>query len=154
MQIIEKVRNSEIFKHWHTDEYLVSYNLMDDVQNVNFYSKRTKKITTFAVSDHIEMKEDQVFQNEARDLEELNLREVSIDLNMAMEQVDKIKNMQIPSDLITKKIIILYQEKVPVWNLTYINSNFNVLTVKINAIDGEVIDKQLQSVFNMRKTRN
>ena len=154
MQIIDKVRNSEIFKNWHTDEYLVSYNLIDDTQNVNFYSNRTKKITTFAVSDRIEMKEDQVFQNEARDLEELDLTTISIDINMAMKQVDKIKNIRIPSDLITKKIIILYQEKVPIWNLTYITSNLNVLTVKINAIDGEVINEHLQSVFNMRKPSN
>ena len=100
------------------------------------------------------MKEDQVFQNEARDLEELDLTAISIDINMAMKQVDKIKNIRIPSDLITKRIIILYQEKVPIWNLTYITSNLNVLTVKINAIDGEVINEHLQSVFNMRKPSN
>ena len=151
IEAITKVLNSEIFKKWHTDEYLVSYFLMADTESVDFFSKKNKKITSFNISDKIEMKTDDIFQKEPRDIEELKIDEVIIKLEQATKIINEVKSKKVPAEQINKEIIILQQQKVPIWNLTLITSALNFLNVKINAITGEIIEENLESLMKLRK---
>ncbi len=65
-ELIQKVINSKIFKQWHKDEYLVGLFFMDNILSVNFYSKKSKKINSFFISNKIEMAEDNIFQKQLK----------------------------------------------------------------------------------------
>lgn len=151
IEAIQKVLNSDIFKNWHTDEYLVSYLLVTNTPSVDFYSKKTKKITSFIISDKINLKEDEIFQKEAKDLEELKLEDIKISLEQATQKIENIKTKKIPSEQVNKKIIILQQQIVPIWNLTYLTSSLNLLNIKINAINGDIIEEKLESLLSFKK---
>lgn len=150
-QIVQKVQDSEVFKKWHSNEYLVGVFIMDQIQQVNFYSKETKKITSFMISDKIEKQEDLIFQKEPKDLEKLNLENLKINLDEAFKKTNKIKEEKALSEEILKKIIILQQQSSPTWNITYITSAFNLLNVKINATNGIIIESKFQSIISLKK---
>jgi len=81
----------------------------------------------------------------------LNLDQIKMNLEEATKIIDKIKQEKIEIEDINKKIIILQTIKVPLWNISYITSAFNILNVKINAITKEIIEQNLTPVFNFRK---
>ena len=152
-EAVNKVLNSDIFKNWDKkDNYLVSCVFIDDHWNVDFYSKKSKRVTSFAAGNKIKIsKEDKVFQDEIKDLEELKLNSVKVSLDEADEIVNlRMKEMAGAED-VSKAIIILQQLKVPMWNLSYITSAFNVMNVKINAINKKIIEESFSPVFSFRK---
>ena len=51
---------------------------------------------------------------------------------------------------ITKEIIILQQKEVPYWNITYITSGLNVFNIKLNAIDGNIIEQKFENIMNFK----
>ena len=149
MEIIERIKNSDIYKKWHRDEYLVNYFFMGDKETIDFYSKKTKRITSFIVSDKIEMIEDKVFQKSKGDLEELEIEKVKVRREEALKKATRVKEKNAPSEQVTKTIAILQQQKYPVWNITYITSNFNMVNIKIDARNGEIIEEKTHSLLNM-----
>ena len=151
MEIITRVKNSDIYKKWHTNEYLVNYFFMGNTETIDFYSKKTKKITSFVISDTIEMKEDAVFQKEGEDLEELEIEKVKIEREEALKKATERREKKLPEEQITKTIAILQQQKHPIWNITYVTSNFNMFNVKIDARNGEIIEEKMHSLMNMIK---
>lgn len=151
-EFVERVTNSSTFKDWDkADNYLASCFYFNE-WSVGFYSKKTGKMTTFSVNDEVEIKEDgDVFQEKKEALEELDIDNVRILLDDALLKVDKIKEERVLSEDVTQKIIILQQKTVPVWNVTYTTSGFNILTVKVDASSGEILDSSLSSIMNLRK---
>ena len=154
MKSIERIKNSEIYKRWHGDEYLVNYFFMEDKETVDFYSKKTKKITSFKVSDTIEMSEDNIFQKKGKDLEELEIQKVTIGRESALEQATQIKEEKLPREQVTKTIAILQQKSIPLWNITYITSNFNMLNIKIDARTGKTIEENVHSLLDLIQRKN
>ena len=152
-ETVEKVTSSQAYRKWDKkDNYLVSLFFLDDIWNVDFYSKSSKRITTFKVNSKVEKsQEEKIFQSEEKDLEELNLNEVKVKLSEALVIVELIKESKAPEESITKMIIILQQNKVPAWNITYVTSAFNILNVKINANNKKVISENFSSIFSLRK---
>lgn len=154
-EILEKVTSSDVFKKWKKeDNYLVSFFFMGDEWSVDFYSSKSKKITSFLVKESgtEKSKGEKAFQKEEKNIEELKLDEVKITLNQAKSIISEIKKEKAPQEDITKEIIILQKKKTPVWNITYITSSFNVLNVKINAINKEILETKFEPIFSMKKT--
>lgn len=147
--LVQQVFNSDTFKQWNQKEaYLASCFFMNDVWHIAFYSKQDKKITSFIVSNTVaKSEEDQVFQQKQQDIEELVLNQVSISLDDALKITDDLKKGMNHDEPIMKKIIILQNIKVPLWNITYVLSSFNLLNIKINASTGRVIEKNNISSF-------
>jgi len=153
-EILEKVTSSDVFKKWKKeDNYLASFFFMNE-WSVDFYSPKTKKITSFLVKESgIEKnKEEKAFQKEEKNVEELKLDEIKISLDEAKKIINKIKKEKAPQEDLTKEIIILQKKKTPIWNMTYITSSFNVLNIKINAINKEVLETKFEPIFSMKKT--
>ena len=152
-QAISEVQNSNAFKKWHNrDDYLVSCLFLNDEWNISFYSKKTQKITSFSMKENIEIDgEDKAFQKTPKDIEELKIENIKITLEEAEEIVGKIKQEKAPAEDVNKKIIILQQQDVPIWNITYITTSFNILNVKINATNKDKIYESFEPVFAMKK---
>lgn len=148
------IKESELFQK---DLYLCSCFAIDDTWQVDFYSKKAKAITSFVVNNkkaEILNENSKIFQKENVDLEELNLEEVKIDLPEAQKILETAKQQLCPGDKIARTITILQKIKVPIWNLTYLTNNFNVLNIKINAENGNIITKSCTPAFGFRQKDN
>lgn len=149
---VDKIKNSDVFKNLKKKLYLCSCFAIDDDWQYDFYDKKSKKITSFKVVDKVKLLEEgsKVFQKEEIVLERLNLDDVKIKLSEALLKIDKIKKEKADSENINKKIIILQHIKVPLWNISFLTTSFNILNVKINAVNGEIISEKFESLLNFR----
>lgn len=144
------ITKSELFQK---DLYLTSCFAIDNDWQLDFYSKKTKKVTSFVVQKKeakILNENSKIFQKENVHLKELKLKKIAIDFDEAMEKTEKIKQELCPSDKINKTIKILQTLKTPIWNITFITNNFNVLNVKINAQTGDILTKSCTPAFSFR----
>ncbi len=63
--------------------------------------------------------------------------------NMIKKAVDEFKKYKKP---LSQVIINLTQEEKPVWRFSFITKSLEVVTIKINAETGEVLDKKIQAL--------
>ncbi len=151
-ELIKKLQSSKEFKGYkknNPDSYLCAFFQMEHPQ-LDYYNKKTKEMTTFTINTEIETKTtNKIFQKERRDVEELKMDEIKVNLDKAINEIDKISKKQGIKQLM-KRIIILQKIKIPIWNISYITSDFKILNVKINAIDGKIIDEKIDSVIKFK----
>lgn len=148
---IEKIKNSEAFKNLDKKLYLCSCFSIDNEWQYDFYDKKSKKITSFKIGKEIEiLEESKAFQKEEVDVEELSLDMVKMELNDALDKVEEIMSKKSAGEEVNKKIIILQCLKVPLWNISFLTSCFNILNVKINAENKEIISEKFESLMNFR----
>ena len=149
----KNVFDSDEFKNWNKeDNYLVSCVFINNKWNVDFYSKNTKMMTSFIIDDDIKIgKGDKIFQKETKDLEELELDSVNVSLEDAEGILEKTLKEKRINEYVVQKIIILQKIKLPMWNITYITSGFNLLNVKINATNKDTVEESLSHVFGFGK---
>lgn len=149
---VSLIISSDIFKGLKKDLYLCGCFAIDDEWQYDFYDKKSKRITSFKVDDKVRLLEEEskIFQKEKVDLEKLDLSGVKIDFPEALLKVDEIKKKKADAEAINKKIIILQCVKIPLWNISYLTSSFNILNVKINATNGEIISERFESLLNFR----
>lgn len=147
LELLEKIKSSEEFKKYlkeHPKAYLCSIFITDDKPQFSFYSKKTKLVTSFKIENNkvtLIGKDEKIFQKEKKDLPELHLDEIKINLNKAKELADNLQKEKYPHETTNKEIIILQhiQDK-PVWNITRITSTFNIINIKLDAISGKIIE--------------
>ena len=152
LELIEKVKSSEEFKN--KKAYLCSVFIMNDQVQFSFYDKETKLVTSFRVENNkvsIIGKDEKIFQKESKDLEELKLNEIKIDLNKAKEIANNLVKEKYHNETINKEIIILQViNKKIIWNITKISATFNIINIRLNAISGEIIEDKMESALNFR----
>ncbi|MEK6934567.1 MAG: hypothetical protein AABW46_01685 [Nanoarchaeota archaeon] len=155
LENLKTIKNSNIFKKWNKNNaYLTSCFFIEKQWQFDFYSKKTKTITSFIIENNkvkILEKDSKVFQKEVKDLEELSLDKIKVNLEQAIKILNKIKEEKSPSESIMKTILILQHDKVPLWNLSYITSAFNILNIKINAINSKIIEQNFSPIMSFKK---
>ncbi|MAG77830.1 hypothetical protein CL616_00530 [archaeon] len=95
------------------------------------------------------VKEDKLFGKE--ELKELNLDEVKIDLIHALQKVEKIRDEKYEGMEANKVIVILQRTENVIWNVTWLTSNFKVFNVKVDAVSGEVLRENCESIMGFKK---
>lgn len=145
---LEKIKRSKEFKDWYEknkDSYLTSIFHSKYLQ-VDFYSPKKDKMTSFTIIDNkINLETSEIFRKEKTEIKELKLIEVKVDLEKAKKIISKLLKEEA-----TKEIIILQNLEVPVWNITYITKSMNILNVKVNAISGEIVSKNIENILNFK----
>ena len=157
LELLNKVKSSETFKNYlkdHKDAYLCSIFMTDTQIQLSFYSKKTKLVSSFKLENNKVLligKDEKIFQKEKKDLEELHLDEIKVDLNKAKELVNDILKEKYPNETPTKDIIILQiiNSKI-VWNITKITSTFNIINIKLDAFTGEILEEKIESALNFK----
>jgi len=147
---LKLIKESKLFK---PDLYLCSIFIFNNKTQFDFYSKKSKLVTSFIVEDNevnILNKEEKIFQKEKKDLEELRLEKVKIDLEKALERVGN--SVKKHKETTTKQIIILQQNKFPLWNISSITSSFNIINIKINAETGKILEEIKESILNFKRS--
>jgi hypothetical protein len=157
---LKKVEESELYIDWkkeHTNSYLSScFSMGNDIKElkwqVDFYEPNNKKITSFVLDEtqNIKCKEEDIFKQPEDVVKELDLSAVKIDLDKAILRLDKWRKRKFPGEVPSQRIFVLQNLSTIMWNITFINTSFNVLNVKIDATNGKLIDNSLTSIMGFK----
>ncbi len=156
---LKRAESSEDFKSWkksHKNSYLCSaFMIGNDISNKNwqldFYDKDDQMITSITEQNSsIMLKEQSIFKKPEDEVKELKLDKIKIDLDKAIAKIDLLRKKKFPGENPSQKIFVLQHLDVITWNITYINTSFNVLNVKIDAVKGNIIDKSLTSILGFK----
>jgi hypothetical protein len=146
-KFLKEIKQSKEFIDWkekNKDAYLASIFYSTDLQG-DFYSPENDNLTSFTITNKVNLQEAEIFRKEKKQIKELKLDEVKIDLEKVKEIVSGILKEET-----TKEIIILQNLNVPLWNITYITKSMNIFNIKINAISGEVIENKTENILNFK----
>ena len=150
LETYSEITESEKFKQFkeeNSNSFLSSV-FLDKTWQFNF--SNDKKITTFFIKDSlVETEESDVYEIN-KEIKELNLEDVKINLEKAEELIKKVMEKEKINETVNKKIIILQQRQVPIWNLTYITSALNVFNIRINAISGEILEQKFENIMKFK----
>ena len=155
---LNKFKEFKKYKKENPDAYLTSGFLMLDEKNksewqIDFYSPKKHKITSFAVNKDIKvMPSEQIFQKEVKKIEPLDINKIKITLDDAIKEINNILKKKFPYEKPSKKIIIIQTlNNKETWNISYITTNFNLVNTQIDAITGKVLESKLQPLIDLRK---
>lgn len=151
---LKKIQDSNDFIEWknkHKNSYLTSAFLNSCIWQFDFLNINNDKVTSFKIdSGVVSSEESDIFRKEKNEIKELKLYDIKIDLDNAEDLIKKLIDSDYKNEEIQKKIIILQVIDEPAWNITYITKSFNVLNVKINAINGKIINHSMENLLNFR----
>jgi len=150
----KRLVNSKEFKH---KGFLSGAFIMSDIKSldkskwqIDFYNKKENKITTYLMDEKIEVTDNsEVFKEENAEIKELDIEEIKENLEEALklgkEFLEKEKETPI------KVVIILQKEDSAVWNLSYITEKFNLINIKIDAVDGKLLKETTAPLLSFKK---
>jgi len=149
----QQLKESQIFQDWqkdNLDNYLVHFYIQVDNSfkytadwEIGFYNPDHDKITIFIIGSNISIKpEEEAFKKEGK-VEKLDLEKIKIDFDEAVDEFKKIKEEKYSPEVMLNGFIILqnFQDKL-MWNISYALKSMNILNVKINAENKELISDQ------------
>ncbi|MBT3985566.1 hypothetical protein HOD38_06070 [archaeon] len=95
------------------------------------------------------IKEDSLLSKE--ELKGLDLDEIKVDLTHALQKVEKIRDEKYEGMSADKVIVILQKTDQVIWNITWLTKNFKVFNVKVDAVSGEVLRENCESIMGFKK---
>ena len=156
---LQLLENNSEFKSWkskHKSYFIINVFVMLEPQQkiesiqIGYSTKNGKKITSFIVSkDNIELFTDEVYKRPEKKLNKLNMEKVKTTISQAITQAEKQKQLIYPTEEVTKKIIILQNEKGEQWNITFVTKSFNMLNIKISATSGTLLEHKKTSLLQL-----
>src|SRR3989344_3413814 len=142
---LKKLQNSKEFKDYmkkNPDAYIANTIYLDTIE-FNLFSPKTKIVTVFSVENNITSKE---LDKENRIFPRLDLKKIKLDVDEIMKIFEN-ERLKICRDEVTKTIIILQQDKEPVWNLSQLTSSIKILQILISAETGKVIESSYKRII-------
>lgn len=156
---IKRIQNSKEFQEWfnqHKLSYMSSiFYIGNDLGNitwqVDYYISDENKMASFIEENgQIKFREENVFKKPGTEIKKLDIQKVKIDVKKAIAKLEKLKKKKFPGENPSQKIVILQNLDTILWNITYINTSFNILNVKINAINGKIIENSLTPIVSFK----
>jgi hypothetical protein len=157
-QAIEYIESSANFKSFfiNNKEFELSHGFLTAEGNtltpweIGYYSKEKDKIIVFVAKDEIERRpEEEAFKKEGV-VPTLDIKDVKILMDQARQIAENLRAKEHSAELVSKELVIIQTiDKIPTWNITLITKAFNMLNVRINATNGDVITSQLTSIMNL-----
>ena len=160
---MEKLISDKVFLEWKekNKNSFLSYgftSLEQDKQSewqIGYYNKDTDKITSFTFKDNKPVigQEEEIFKEPNAKILELELDKVKITLDHALDLADALQKEKYPNQESIKTIVILQniEDFGTIWNITYIAKSFNVLNIKLSALDGKIIKHKLSSLTDFKR---
>jgi len=116
---------------------------------LGYYSLKTDKIVVFETEPKINMRpEEDAFKKEGI-IKKLDIAKVKISISKALKVCDELVDKKYPNRSITKKIIILQNLDKQIYNITLVTLSFDILNIRIDAITGEVLSDNIQSIMTL-----
>lgn len=160
-EAIKKLEKSEEFKQWHkgNEDNFLSYAFTQAKDKeiewqLGYYNKKNDKVTTFILGEKITLMPGQeVFKRPEDKIIRLNLENVKLAFIEIIEKVEKFQKEKYPNEIINQKVVILQNLKDygDIWNITLISKAFNMINIKVNASNGEILKHNLSSILDLKK---
>lgn len=156
---IKKLEGSEEFKEFIKEnphyELAHAFTMINSVQGpwqIGYYSKEKDKVVVFEVDKKITRgEEEEVFKEPGKKVNGLDLEEVDITLEKAIDIANKTCKKKYPAEKVNKTIAILQTLKKAVFNITLTTASFNMINMRINAQTGKVENINIQSILTLGK---
>lgn len=159
---LKMLEGSSDFRRWQKKNrhnfFSYAFNIPQEMNNqwqLGYYDKKKDKITTFVVDkDSISIRpDDEVFKKEEAKIGRIDLGNVRLTFDSALEKADEFQARNFPGNNSIKTIAILQNmpEFGNIWNITYITGSFNTLNMKIDASTGRILEHNFASILSFRK---
>ncbi|MFT4304561.1 MAG: hypothetical protein ACMXX8_00580 [Candidatus Woesearchaeota archaeon] len=161
--IINEIETNNEYINWknkNKETYLVHIFKMIDDKNKNeiqvgYYNKENKMITTFVFNEKTreinQNPESEAYREKETHIEKLNLDDVKIDFVVLMNKIENLRKSKYKEHLPNKSFFILQNiNNETIWNFTIIAKTLNIVNIKINANNGNVIEDKLTSIFDFK----
>lgn len=156
-ELYEQVLSSKEFKDSELDYLAHFFVMLDDkfeqmtAWQVGFYNKKEDCVVSFDIGDKIVKTESKAFKRAEHEVGELKIEDVKIDFEEALERARKFQKEKFPGNHPVKTIMLLQTiDGRAIWNITFVTAAFNVLNIKLNAKDNQVIDHKFSSLLSWK----
>jgi hypothetical protein len=116
---------------------------------LGYYGKETDMITVFTSLPIAAREPEEVFKKEGV-LAQLDIAAVRIGLSEALRNAERLRSAHYPQHNVMQCFCILQQHDWPVWNITLVLGSLNMLNMKIDAMTGEALSRELQNIMSLR----
>jgi hypothetical protein len=156
--IVEESKEFKDFISKHPYYYLVHVFTIDDSENsdvwqIGYYSKNTDKIIVFEYhNDLISIHPEADALKKEEYIQPLDLKELTISKEDAVRICSSLLANNYSNELPSKTIILLQNlpEYGQVWNITIVTLALNVINIKIDATNGNVIKYTKENMMSWR----
>ena len=153
---VKQVEESRIFQafkkenpHYYLAHVFCTIGKGESLQ-VGYYSPDTDRVVVFNVGEEIsQAPAEEVFKEHPTVLK-LDLGQVQISLEEALNIADDFHRKKHPAELINQKIVILQNLNGLVYNITHVTRTFNIFNIKIDAVTGNVVSEHTQSILGLQ----
>jgi uncharacterized membrane protein YkoI len=158
--LIKRLEESKEFKDWkekNKDSFLAHiFKMLDDANKddwqIGFYNKDDTMTTFIITPADIKIAEtENIFKKPEAKIQKLDLEKVKVDITKSLETAEKIQTTEYKQETPFKIITILQKLDLgQVYNITYVTQTFKVLNFKIDAKNGKVLKKTLQTIMDFK----
>ncbi len=150
-----KLIHSEKFKSWknkHKDAYLCSVFLLKDEQKssdweFDYYLPKINKMSTFIVGKDINYSKDQKIFSKSEKIDAIDLKDVKFSFDDVVKMViPNYKNKKFVKEI----IIVQNLDSKLLWNISLVTTDFNLINIKIDAINGKIIEENSSSLLQFK----
>lgn len=158
---LKRLEKDKIFKDWkkkNVDFFLANAFIMiegsdkiDKIQ-IGYCNKKEDKITSFIVNENnINQFSDNIFKKPDAHVIKINIKNVNIDVENALERANKLQKKYYPVTVSTKKILLLQNKRErEIWNITFITNSLEILHFNIDSKSGELLMHEKNSLLQFR----
>ena len=149
------------FKDWqkkNNDFFLTNSFIMiqgnDKIERIQigYCNKKGDKITSFIVDEsNIDIFSDDVFKEPGTSVVKIDIKNVKIDIGVALEKANNAKEKYYPGVVCNKKILLLQnQGKGEIWNITFVTNSLEILHFNIDCKKGGLLMHEKTSLLQFR----
>lgn len=162
---IQKVESSDAYEVWRKENptpHLAHIFVMlekpegqveNESMQVGYYDSESDMVTVFVVNDEVsQLPESEIFKEEHKNIKEIDLNTVNIDLPDALEKALSLAKQKYAKHEPDKVISILQIiEGQQMYNITIVTKTFNMINIRIDTQTEEIISDQINSIFDLKK---
>ena len=156
IEILEKSKEFKDFQKENPDFYLAhAFTIIDKIQEdwqIGYYSKTKDRVVVFVVGKEITISpEEEVFKKTKKKINGLDMNNVKIDLEKAVEKAQTLVDAEYKGEIVNKTIVIVQNLKKEQYNMTLVSLAMNIINIRVDASNGEILHHSRQSIMGLGK---
>jgi hypothetical protein len=152
VELVEGSKEFQEFNAQNPHHYLVhAFSATGTPLELGYYGKEADRIVVFKTNPIVAMPPEEIFKEEGKVLHALDLTAVRFGLKEALDRAEKQRQQVYPRHECMRTIAILQQADRPVWNITLVTNTLNMINMKIDAMTGELVSRDMQNIMSIVK---
>lgn len=156
IKILEASKEFKKFQKKNPDFYLVhAFTIIENIQEdwqVGYYSKTKDRVVVFMVGKKITLSpEEEVFKKPEKKVSKLNIKKVKINLEKAVEKAQALVDTKYKGEIVNKTIVIVQNLKKELYNITLVTLAMNIINIRVDASNGDILHHTRQSIMGLGK---